>query len=124
MTGKVYVKESSETVWKRSDSIDNVIDCISSVKHIGTWREYLGICVGKYKTRVGLEENEITFASHGDFMVKYSKCSVGDTLYVTDDGNINILNDETPLTLKIQRQIIGIVTEKINDEYCAVFKSN
>ena len=124
MTGKVYVKESSEVGWKHSDSIDNVIDCISSVKHTGTWREYLGICVGKYKIRVGLEENEITFASHGDFMVKYSECNVGDTLYVTDDGNINVLNDETPLTLKIQRQIIGLVTEKINDEYCAVFKSN
>ena len=124
MTGKVYVKDSSETGWKRSDSINNVIDCISSVKHTGTWREYLGICVGKYKIRVGLEENEITFASHGDFMVKYSECNVGDTLYVTDDGNINVLNDETPLTLKIQRQIIGLVTEKINDEYCAVFKSN
>ena len=125
MTGKVYVKDkSSETGWKHSESIDDVIDCISSVKHTGTWREYLGICVGKYKTRVGLEENEITFASHGDFMVKYSKCNVGDTLYVTDDGNINVLNDETPLTLKIQRQIIGLVTEKINDEYCAVFKSN
>ena len=124
MTGKVYVKESSETGWKRSDSIDDAIDCISSVKHTGTWREYLGICVGKYKTRVGLEENEINFASHGDFMVKYSKCNVGDTLYVTDDGNINVLNDETLLTLKIQRQIIGLVTEKINDEYCAVFKSN
>ena len=125
MTGKVYVKDKSgETGWKHSESIDDVIDCISSVKHTGTWREYLGICVGKYKTRVGLEENEITFASHGDFMVKYSKCNVGDTLYVTDDGNINVLNDETPLTLKIQRQIVGLVTEKINDEYCAVFKSN
>ena len=125
MTGNVYVKDKSgETGWKHSESIDDVIDCISSVKHTGTWREYLGICVGKYKTRVGLEENEITFASHGDFMVKYSKCNVGDTLYVTDDGNINVLNDETPLTLKIQRQIVGLVTEKINDEYCAVFKSN
>ena len=115
MSGKVYKHVKDE--WVESTASDT-IDCISSVCTNGTWKKYLGICVEI------VNENEIKFASHGDFMVKYSKCNVGDTLYVTDDGNINVLNDDTPLTLKIQRQIIGLVTEKINDEYCAIFKSN
>ena len=43
MTGNVYVKDKQNNSWNKSTSTDS-IDCISSVKTSGTWREYLGIC--------------------------------------------------------------------------------
>ena len=43
MTGNVYVKDKQNNRWNKSMSTDS-IDCISSVKTSGTWKEYLGIC--------------------------------------------------------------------------------
>ena len=46
MTGKVYVKDWENNIWNKSTTNDS-IDCISSVKTNGTWKEYLGICTSK-----------------------------------------------------------------------------
>ena len=43
MTGNVYVKDWENNTWNKS-TINDSIDCISSVKTNGTWKEYLGIC--------------------------------------------------------------------------------
>ena len=67
MTGKVYHREDSK--WVPSTEADTT-DCICSVKTTGTWKEYVGICV-----RIDEANNCITFATHGDYMVKVEDSS-------------------------------------------------
>lgn len=117
MSGKVYVKDYENKIWKLSTRNDT-IDCISSIKPTGTLKEYLGICVSK-------ETDEITFASHGDFLVKVndsSKYEIGDIIYINDNMDISILDENTPLTAKINKSIVGTVTSIIDSEFVAVFR--
>ena len=54
MTGNVYVKDWENEIWNKS-TINDSIDCISSVKTNGTWKEYLGICTSKTDKENGTE---------------------------------------------------------------------
>ena len=122
LTGKVFKKIKDE--WFPTTKEDS-IDCISSVKTNGNWKEYLGICTSK-------TDKEIRFASHGDFLVKVSDSStfgVGDSTYIEDvehEGKIipvlKILSDNIPLTSKIQRTTVGIVTAIIDESTISVFR--
>lgn len=121
MSGKVYIKDYENKIWKLSTRNDT-IDCISSIKPTGVLKEYLGICVSK-------ETDEITFASHGDFLVKVgdsSKYEIGDIIYINDNINnsisILVLDENTPLTAKINKSIIGTITSIIDSEFVAVFR--
>ena len=117
MSGKVYVKDYENKTWKPSTR-NNTIDCISSIKPTGVLKEYLGICVSK-------ETDEIVFASHGDFLVKVgdsSKYEIGDIIYINDNMDISILDENTPLTAKINKSIVGTVTSIIDSEFVAVFR--
>lgn len=129
MSGNVYKLKEDEYV----EETDNT-DCIPSVKIEGTYKEYLGICVKKHKSgesvTVGdivkkdiiINQDTIDFASHGDFYFKVSDSwpyEVGDTILYNGD----ILNDETPITNKIQRMIIGVVTTIIDPNTVAIFKA-
>ena len=118
MSGKVY-KQTNEG-WQPS-TINDTTDCICSVKSKGKWNEYVGICVG-----IDEDNYSITFATHGDYMVKVndtSLYSVGDEIFIDDDNVLKILSGNTAITSKIQRTIIGIITAKINDKFMSVFKS-
>ena len=134
MTGKVYVKENKR--WYKS-TVNDSIDCIPSVKTNGTWKEYLGICTSK-------TDKEIRFATHGDYLVKVDDSStygIGDTVYIehvirdnisksTDSaqGNtvsipvLKILSEDIPLTTKINRMTVGIVTSIIDSKTISVIK--
>lgn len=60
------------------------IDCISSVKTNGTWKEYLGICTHVLST-ISYDCDEIKFATHGDYLVKVpdsNDFNVDDTIYI------------------------------------------
>ena len=167
MTGNVYVKDWENNTWNKS-TINDSIDCISSVKTNGTWKEYLGICTSKTDKENGTEslsrervlqtlepqsgeaanevlshnrgENEvlsrncgeIRFASHGDYLVKVSdssKFNIGNAIYIDSVENegklesiIKILSDDTPLTSKIQRTTLGIITSILDKTTVSVFK--
>ena len=115
MSGKVYKHVKDE--WVESTASDTT-DCISSVCTNGTWKKYLGICVEI------VNEKEIKFASHGDYLVKVSDSSVfgvGDTVY-NDDGILKILSDEANINTKIKRMTVGVVTSIIDSSTLAVFK--
>ena len=125
MTGKVFNHVGKEWV---PSTRDNSIDCISSVKTRGTWKEYLGICTSK-------TDKEIRFASHGDFLVKVSDSStygIGDSVYIEETEDLNnpgklipvlkILSENIPLTAKIMRMTVGIVTSIIDTKTISVFR--
>ena len=124
MTGKVYVKENN--TWHKS-TVNDSIDCIPSVKTNGTWKEYLGIC-----THILPETREIKFATHGDYLVKVDDSStygIGDTVYIEhvirDNISIpvlKILSEDIPLTTKINRMTVGIVTSIIDSKTISVIK--
>ena len=124
MTGKVYVKENN--TWHKS-TVNDSIDCIPSVKTNGTWKEYLGIC-----THILPETREIKFATHGDYLVKVDDSStygIGDTVYIEhvirDNVNIpvlKILSEDIPLTTKINRMTVGVVTSIIDSKTISVIK--
>ena len=145
MTGNVYVKDWENEIWNKS-TINDSIDCISSVKTNGTWKEYLGICTSKTDKENGvlshnrgengvLSRNygEIRFASHGDYLVKVddsSKFNIGDAIYIDSVENegksesiIKILSYDTPLTSKIQRTTLGIITSILDETTVSVFKA-
>ena len=119
MTGKVYHREDSK--WVPSTEADTT-DCICSVKTTGTWKEYVGICV-----RIDEANSCITFATHGDYMVKVedSSCySIGDEVFIDNaDNKLKILTGETAITSKINRMTVGIITGIINGSTLAVFKA-
>ena len=115
MSGKVYKHVKDE--WVESTASDTT-DCISSVCTNGTWKKYLGICLEI------VNEKEIKFASHGNYLVKVSDSSVfgvGDTVY-NDDGILKILSDEANINTKIKRMTVGVVTSIIDSSTLAVFK--
>ena len=117
MTGKTFAMDDG--MWRESTRSDH-IDCIPSVKPSGTWREYLGVC-----TEVLSDTNEVKFASHGDFLVTVDDSStfkVGDIIHLTDSGGIGVIGDDTALTVRVSRSIIGVVTGVVDGRTVAVFK--
>uniref|UniRef100_UPI0025A64A0B hypothetical protein n=1 Tax=Bacteroides acidifaciens TaxID=85831 RepID=UPI0025A64A0B len=63
--------------------------------------------------------------SHGDYLVKVddsSRFEIGDEIYIDEDNQIKVLDENTPITSKIRRLTIGIITAKINDNIVCVFK--
>ena len=132
MTGKVYVKDWENNIWNKS-TINDSIDCISSVKTNGTWKEYLGICthiLPKSKEDGQSNINEIKFASHGDYMIKVSNSSefkVGDIVYLNenDEGKLEfkVLTEDVVLTAKINNLTVGKVTGIIDETTLSVFKA-
>ena len=114
-TGKVFKNNGdytfSETTMKDSS------DCIPSVKILGTWREFIGIC-----TEVDTEHNLIRFASHGDYLFRVDDeklYQVGDELLY----NGIIVGEDVTITAKIRRMTVGIITGIIGEGLVAVFKS-
>ena len=134
MTGSAYVKENKR--WNKS-TVNDSIDCIPSVKTNGTWKEYLGICthiLPETRENGVLSHNrgEIKFATHGDYLVKVDDSStygIGDTVYIEhvirDNISIpvlKILSEDIPLTTKINRMTVGIVTSIIDSKTISVIK--
>ncbi|KAK8836386.1 hypothetical protein M9Y10_039729 [Tritrichomonas musculus] len=119
ITGNVFKRNDNKWV---SSTVDDSTDCICSVKTIGSWKEYIGICV-----QIDQKNNCISFASHGDYLVKVddSSCySVGDEVFIDNtDNKLKILSGETAITSKIKRMTVGVITSIINDRTLAVFKS-
>ena len=135
MTGNVYVKDWENNTWNKS-TINDFIDCISSVKTNGTWKEYLGICThvlseSEENGTESLSRNcgEIRFATHGDYLVKVSdssKFNIGDTIYIDfgeNSSEIKILTEDISLNTKIQRTTIGIITSILDETTVSVFKA-
>ena len=129
MSGKVYKLIDGKYV-DRTDTTD----CIPSVKAEGKYKEYLGIIVAKHKAgetvTVGdvvkqdviIDQDTIDFATHGDFYLEVNDASsykVGDTILYNGD----IVNDEEPMTNKIQRMIAGVITAIVGASTLAIFKT-
>ena len=98
-------------------TVNDSMDCIPSVKILGTWREFIGIC-----TEVDIEHNLIRFASHGDYLFRVDDerlYQIGDELLY----NGIIVGEDVTITAKIRRMTVGIVTGIIGDGLVAVFKS-
>ena len=118
LTGNVY-KRKNDT-WEESTAEDTT-DCICSVKTQGTWKEYIGIC-----TKIDTKNNSVTFASHGDYLVRVTDSScycTGDEVFIDDDNKLKILAGATAVTAKIRRMTVGIITSIINTNMLAVFKA-
>ena len=129
ISGNVYKLKEGKYV-DRTDTTD----CIPSVKTEGKYKEYLGIVVAKHKAgetvTVGdvvkhdviIGQDTIDFATHGDFYLKVNDSwpyQVGDTVLYNGD----IVNDEGPMTNKIQRMIAGVVTAIVDPGTLAIFKA-
>ena len=129
ISGNVYKLKEGKYV-DRTDTTD----CIPSVKTEGKYKEYLGIVVAKHKAgetvTVGdvvkhdviISQDTIDFATHGDFYLKVNDLwpyQVGDTVLYNGD----IVNDEGPMTNKIQRMIAGVVTAIVDPGTLAIFKA-
>lgn len=83
----------------------------------GTSKTYAGII-----TSIDAKHNSIIFATHGDYMFKVddsSRYSVGDVLAY--DGSI--VDEDTTMTLSMQRSIIGQVSAIIDGTTLAIFKA-
>ena len=68
------------------------------------------------------EHECLTFATHGDMLFKVddsSKYNIGDT--VLFDGTV--IDEDTPISLKVQRSTVGAVSGKIDKHTLAVFRS-
>ena len=128
-TGLVYHLSEGKYV---SGSLTS-IDCITSVKTSGSYRQYLGICCAIHKTgdiitigdtlkqEVEIKQDTVDFATHGDFYFRVndsSEYSVGDI--VLFDGNK--LDDDLIMTAKITSSIVGKVTGIIDEHLLCVFK--
>ena len=107
-------------------------NCIPSVKTIGSYKQYLGICTEIHpagstllfgdgvKVEVKIDQPTITFASHGDFLFRVNDSSqyeVGDV--VLFDGNK--LDEDLMITTKIQLSIVGKVTAIVDKHLLSVF---
>ena len=112
---------------------DGFTNCIPSVKTIGSYKQYLGICIEIHPnghsisigdvvtTDITIEQPTITFATHGDFLFRVNNSSqyeVGDV--VLFDGNK--LDENLMITTKIQQSIVGKVTGIVNEHLLAIFK--
>ena len=100
---------------------------LCEVKPEGTVGEYVGICVAfvDNEGRFTNEQNEnivsVLFATGGDFyfnVADSSKYKTGDVILL--DGTV--LKDDTPVTGKIMKMMVGKVTAKINKTTVAVLK--
>ena len=120
-TVKSFNKESS--TW--TNSITN-IDCICELKPSGTPDEFVGILVA-YVDQKGIYTQSPTnarallFATHGDFLFDVpstENINVGNTVLI--DGTV--VNNDTLLTVKILKRIVGRVTKVINQHTLAIFK--
>lgn len=113
--------------------IDDYTNCIPSVKTIGSYKQYLGICTNIHpsgstllvgdgvKVEVTIEQPTITFATHGDFLFRVNNSSqyeVGDV--VLFDGNK--LDENLMITTKIQQSIVGKVTGIVDEHLLCIFK--
>ncbi len=118
MTGHVYTRvciDGEKYEWKPS-TVNDSTDCICSVKPSGSWKEFVGIV-----TSINYDEQCLKFATHGDYIFHVtdsSKYEIGDMICY--DGSV--INDDTVITSKLMRTIIGIVTAIIDGEHIAVFK--
>lgn len=113
-SGKVYkpAHTNDEHEWL---SETGPTDCICSVVTSGTYKTFVGVICDI------VDESCIKFATHGDFyfnVVNTSEYKIGDT--VMYDGSV--VNDEIPMTNKVARSIVGVITSKINTTTLAVFK--
>ena len=128
MSGKVYKLEDGKYI-NETDSIN----CIPSVKPTGYYKEFLGIVVAKHKKgdkiTIGdvvkrdiiIQQDTIDFATHGDFYFKVRDSwpyQPGDIILY--DGNI--VRESQPITTRIQRMIVGVVTAIIDPDTVAIFK--
>ena len=114
LSGNVYKQQGNEWI---SSSANDTTDCICSVKASGTYKEFVGIV-----TEIDVENNCLTFATHGDFLFNVddtAQYQVGDVICY--DGTV--LKDDDAITLKVQQSIIGKVSTKINENTLAIFKS-
>ena len=123
---------------KVSDVKDST-DCVPIIKSIGTYKDFIGICTevdASVSFSSGLKSRNTTstttklngevyaytrFASHGDFLfsVKDSDMyKIGDTV----DFSGNIIDEYAPLTNKVRRSIVGVITKIINKETVSIFK--
>lgn len=129
MSGKVYKLNEDKIYTTDTDSTN----CIPSVKSSGTYKEYLGIVTNTHKAGdkvtvgtvmkhdIEINQDTIDFATHGDFYFKVNASSnynVGDT--VLYDGTI--LYEDSVITNKLLKMIVGTVTAIIDDTTLAVFK--
>lgn len=98
-----------------SSTANDTTDCICSVVHKGTWKEFIGVI-----TSIDVDNKCITFSSHGDILMKCDDSNIyaiGDVILY--DGRI--VDEDYAMTLKIHRSIVGTVTAKINETTLAVF---
>ena len=51
-----------------------------------------------------------------------SMFKVGDIIHLTDSGGIGVIGDDTALTVRVSRSIIGVVTRVVDGRTVAVFK--
>lgn len=113
MSSKVYKRLDNE--WIASTTTDRT-DCISSVQLNGNHKTYVGVCV-----EIDLDNNSITFGSHGDFMFNVENSSlheVGDVILY--DGRI--LEDDLTVTSLLLQSVVGKITSIIDDYTVSVFK--
>ena len=140
-SGNVYKIQTVEGTTDEFEFVDSSVndmtDCVPGVKSSGTYKQFIGIVTAKHDKNVVFKiddavtyvekftQNTVEFATHGDFMFKIpsghtsSEYSVGDEIMF--DGSI--VDDESPLTMKISRSLIGSVTKIFENEgFLAVFK--
>ena len=103
------------------------IDCICELKPEGQLSEFVGVCVafvgsdGTYKNEPDGDTNSLLFATHGDFyfnVADASKYKTGDIIML----DYNILTDDTPITGRVLKSIVGKVTGKINRTTVAILR--
>ena len=114
ISGHVY-KLVDGAKWVSSTANDTT-DCICSVVHKGTWKEFNGVI-----TSIDVDNKCVTFASHGDYLFYVDDSNIyaiGDVLLY--DGRI--LDEDYAMTLRIQQSMVGKVTAKINEHMIALFK--
>ena len=117
-----------------SNTSDSTL-CIPIIKSTGTYKDFIGVCTEvnsdtMFKTRTEPKSTTyynntnyayIRFATHGDYLfsVKDSDMyKVGDTI----DYLGNIVDEYAPLTNKIRRSTVGIITKIISKEVVSVFR--
>lgn len=118
-SGKVYARDLKH--WFPSTDADTT-DCICSVTSSGEDSTFVGIV-----TDIHPECNSIIFATHGDYLVRvdddvYGNVAIGDVL-AYESGHISKMSPSTPITVGLQKRIIGTVTGKLDNNMIAVFKT-
>lgn len=104
------------------------VECITSLKTSGSWKQFLGICVeripkGTILGGIEIQQDAVVFATHGDFYFRVNNTDIyeiGDI--ITFDGNK--LSDDLRITTKVIQSIVGKVTGRLDDHILTVFKSS